>query len=258
MEQHQLKSKGSKSGQYKFDDDFNTIMTQSTAPTTAPNATRFTTYENSDQVQFQLNPTAPNGTNNNPGHDYYTIRCQKKKLSSKLCNPVIILSVVSLTAVAGALFSTFYLIHSLKPASTFIDHVNGVIESKEMKEVDGTVNSFLKNATNWVKQNIGGKKNETDPKVPKKKSGEMVIFGEGNGFSLNSLANLAGQIIKSVNDTISSLSNNKTNTSKGIEGGSGQQSLTEKSAISTQDGSEPRMVTSESEADEDQKVYHMS
>lgn len=255
MEQHQLKNKN---GQYKFDDDFSTIMTQNTPPT-APNATRYSSYENSDQVQFQFNPTAPNGTNNNQGHDYYTIRCQRKKLSSKLCNPVIILSVVSLTAVAGALFSTFYLIHSLKPASTFMDHVNGVIKSKELQEVDGTVNSFLNNATNWVKQNIGGKKNETEAIVNKKKSGEMVIFGEGNGFSLNSLANLAGQIIKSVNDTMLSLTNNKT--AKGIEGGTSQQSLIEKSAISTQEGSGSRMIpSSESEPDlnSGQKVYHMS
>lgn len=258
---HEMKQqpKGYANGQHRFEDDFNTIMVPTS---TAPPVTRYSSSETSNQVQFQFNPNRQSNNNNiEQEHGIYTVQCQRKKLSSTLCNPVVILSAVSLIAVAGALFSTFYLIHSLKPATTFMDNVNGVIKSKEMQEVDSTVNSFLKNATNWVKQNIGGKNSTENSNKPKKR-GEINLFGEGNGFSLNSLANLAGQIIKSVNDTISSIAN-KTNTAKGIEGGSRQQSLIEKSAISTREGSESkaRLIqpsSSEPELDSGQKVYHMS
>lgn len=273
---HEMKKQQSKTqvngnnGQHRFEDDFNTILTpaHSVTPTT-----RYSSYEHSNQVQFQFNPTSLNGQNsNNNCQDIYSVRVQRKKCSSKLCNPVVILSVVSLTAVAGALFSTFYMIHSLKPASTFMENVNGIIKSKEMKEVESTVDSFFKNATNWVKTNIGKKRNSTESETKKKGSGEMVLFGEGNGFSLNSLANLAGKIIKSVNETISSIGNNRTSTmpmeKKSSEAGrdAGQQSVIEKSAVSSQeDGSKSKLTipnSSESERGEQlssgQKVYHMS
>lgn len=261
---HEARQKGSSNlnGQYKFDDDFNVIA----APVhTSPTAIRFTTYESSDQVQFQFNPSN-NNTISNSDNDYgqgresCRVQYQRRKLSSKVCNPVVILSVVSLTAVAGALFSTFYLIHSLKPANSFIENVNGMIKSKEMQEVDSTMNSFLKNATNWVKNNIGGKKgsNQTEEAgETKKKSGELVLFGEGNGFSLNSLANLAGQIIKSVNHTISNIANNRTNLAKSKEGGPNEQSLIEKSAQESS-ASNSRQVPDDEQLNSGQKIYHMS